>query len=70
MTGDDRLWWEDFTPGREWRFGHYDVTTEEIIDFARRYDPLDMHTDPALAGELRDHIVALVSLPAPADAAE
>lgn len=49
MTGDDRLWWEDFTPGREWRFGHYDVTTEEIIDFARRYDPLDMHTDPALA---------------------
>lgn len=26
--------------------------------------------DPALADDLRDHIVALVSLPAPADAAE
>jgi predicted RNase H-like HicB family nuclease len=26
--------------------------------------------DPALAEDLRDHIVALVSLPAPADAAE
>lgn len=29
-----------------------------------------LRDDPALAEDLRDHIVALVSLPAPADAAE
>jgi predicted RNase H-like HicB family nuclease len=29
-----------------------------------------LRSDPALTADLRDHIVALVSLPAPADAAE
>lgn len=51
MGTQGKLWWEDFTPGREWRFGHYDVTAAEIMDFARRYDPLDMHTDPERAAQ-------------------
>lgn len=43
------LYWEDFTPGRAWSFGDYAVTAPEIMEFARRYDPMPMHVDPDLA---------------------
>lgn len=43
------LYWEDFSPGRAWSFGSYPVTAQEIMEFARRYDPMPMHVDPALA---------------------
>ncbi|MDP7547544.1 MAG: MaoC family dehydratase [Alphaproteobacteria bacterium] len=36
---------EDFVVGDEREFGRYEVTEEEIMDFARRYDNQPFHTD-------------------------
>jgi acyl dehydratase len=35
--------YEDFTPGREFALGPRHVTAEEIIAFAREFDPQPMH---------------------------
>jgi acyl dehydratase len=44
------VYFEDFAVGDETLFGHYDVTREEVIDFARRYDPQPFHlSDEAAA---------------------
>jgi acyl dehydratase len=42
-------YFEDYRPGLIVEYGSYLATSEEIIDFARRFDPHDMHTDPELA---------------------
>ena len=42
-------WFEDFAAGAVSEFGDYLLTQEEIIDFARRYDPQPFHTDPEAA---------------------
>ncbi len=34
---------EDLVVGSETVFGHYDVTREEVIEFARKYDPQPFH---------------------------
>ena len=47
---DDR-YFEDYVPGDVHRFGEMRVTEQEIIEFARRYDPQDFHTDPAKAAD-------------------
>lgn len=49
MGLDEPLYWDDFTIGRSWRFGSYLVTAQEIVEFAKRYDPMPMHVDPQLA---------------------
>ena len=36
---------EDFHPGQKLAFGHYEVTKEEIIEFAREFDPQPHHLD-------------------------
>ncbi len=47
---DDReRCFEDYVPGSVRTFGTILVTEEEIIDFARRFDPQVFHTDPAAA---------------------
>lgn len=46
---DDR-YFEDYVPGFEQVYGSVTVTETELLDFARRYDPQDMHTDPEAAG--------------------
>ena len=43
------LWFEDLTPGRMDHYGRYEVTREEVLDFARRYDPQPFHLDDAAA---------------------
>ena len=41
---------EDLTVGEAQSFGHYDVTREEVIGFAERYDPQPFHlSDKAAA---------------------
>jgi acyl dehydratase len=40
---------EDYPVGAVFEFGSVTLTQDEIITFARQYDPQDMHTDPALA---------------------
>lgn len=32
-------------------FGSYEVTSEEIVSFAKQYDPQQFHTDPEVARE-------------------
>ncbi|EMA41430.1 MaoC family dehydratase [Halococcus hamelinensis] len=42
---------EDIEVGDEQSFGSRDVTREEILEFAERYDPQSFHTDEAAASE-------------------
>ena len=36
-------YWEDMEVGAETTFGSYEVTREEVLEFARRYDPQPFH---------------------------
>ena len=38
-----KYYWEDFPVGKIREFGGITVTTEEIIDFARKFDPQPFH---------------------------
>lgn len=43
-------YFDDIEVGEETEFGHYDVTREEILEFARKYDPQPFHlSDEAAA---------------------
>ena len=44
-----KLTYEDFPVGTQLRFGGYEVRAEEIIAFAREFDPQPMHLDPVAA---------------------
>ena len=44
------IYWEDLEVGTTTEFGHYDVTREEMLEFARKYDPQPFHlSDEAAA---------------------
>ena len=44
------LYWEDMEVGSDRIFGHYDVTREEVLEFAHKYDPQPFHiSDEAAA---------------------
>jgi acyl dehydratase len=45
---DDR-YFEDYVEGDVHSFGSIAVETDEIIEFAKRYDPQSFHTDPEAA---------------------
>jgi acyl dehydratase len=45
---DDR-YFEDYLAGAVYEYGYARVTEEEIIAFARRFDPQSFHVDPQLA---------------------
>ena len=36
---------EDLAVDDEWTYGEYDVTEDELVDFAEQYDPQWFHTD-------------------------
>jgi len=40
---------EDYVPGNVHELGSIGITADEIIEFARRYDPQPFHTDPEAA---------------------
>ena len=42
---------EDFSPGEVIEFGDYLITEEEILEYARRYDPQPFHVDRKAAAE-------------------
>ena len=44
-------YWEDFAVGDVTELGEVDVTEEEIVAFAERYDPQPFHVDPVAARE-------------------
>jgi len=41
----DLVHWEDVEVGQVQRFGRYEVTQEEIVEFARQFDPQPFHLD-------------------------
>ena len=45
------IYFEDVAVGATASFGRYAVTREEVIDFARRYDPQPFHLDDAAAAQ-------------------
>ena len=45
---DDR-YFEDYTAGAVYEYGHIAVTEAQIIEFARRFDPQPIHADPDFA---------------------
>lgn len=44
-------YFEDYRAGEVFEFGDCLVTEEEILEFARRYDPQPFHVDPAAASD-------------------
>ena len=44
-------YWEDFAIGERAELGRHTFTEEEIVDFARRYDPQPFHIDVEKAGQ-------------------
>lgn len=44
-------YFEDIPVGRTASFGHYEVTREEVLDFARKYDPQAFHLDDQAAAK-------------------
>ncbi|WP_341850193.1 MaoC family dehydratase [Sphingomonas natans] len=45
------MWFEDIEVGRIDRFGAYPVTREEVLAFARAYDPQPFHIDDEAAAK-------------------
>ena len=43
--------YEDIAVGQKSAFGQYEVTREEVIDFARKYDPQPFHLDDDAAAK-------------------
>jgi acyl dehydratase len=52
-------WFDDFRVGERFEFGDHLVTAEEIVEFARRYDPQPFHLDAAAAA--RTHFGGLIA---------
>jgi len=44
-------YFEDFELGSTEEYGHYEVTREEVLDFAGKYDPQPFHLDDAAAAQ-------------------
>jgi acyl dehydratase len=54
------VYFDEFSQGDVFEFGSYQVSEDEIIEFARKYDPQSFHTDPeaARAGPFRGLIAS------------
>ena len=42
-------YWDDYEIGQKFDLGSTSFTADEIVDFARQYDPQSFHVDPAAA---------------------
>lgn len=52
------LYYEDLTVGDEWEPGSVIFTREEIVEFAKRYDPQPFHLDDTAAERHFDGVIA------------
>jgi acyl dehydratase len=48
-TSSNNRYFEDYVEGNIYRFGSIAVDEEEVIAFAKRFDPQSFHTDPDAA---------------------
>ncbi|MGC2322810.1 MAG: MaoC family dehydratase [Terriglobales bacterium] len=44
-------YFEDYVPGSVFEYGSLALSEDEIVEFARRFDPQSIHTDPVAAAE-------------------
>src|SRR3712207_7552247 len=44
-------YWEDLAVGQKASFGSYEVTREEVLEFARKYDPQPFHLSDEAAAQ-------------------
>lgn len=44
-----KIFFEDIELGNPERFGAYEVTRDEVVDFAKKYDPQPFHVDEEMA---------------------
>lgn len=51
MTEAGLVYFEDLVVGSKAAFGRYEVTREEVIEFATKYDPQPFHLSDAAAAE-------------------
>ena len=49
MSADKTLYWEDFKVGETVAMGSHTFAEQEMIDFARKFDPQPFHIDPVAA---------------------
>lgn len=49
-VGIEDRYFEDYIPGEVYEYGYVVVTEEEILSFARRFDPQPIHIDADFAG--------------------
>jgi len=47
----DQRYFEDYVPGAVFEYGSITLTEQEIVRFARQFDPQYIHTDPRAAGD-------------------
>jgi len=45
----DQRYFEDYVPGSVYEYGSITLSEQEVIEFARRFDPQFIHTDPRAA---------------------
>ena len=48
---EDMIYFEDLVVGTKQAFGRYEVTREEVIEFAKKYDPQPFHLDDEAAAQ-------------------
>ena len=51
MKTDDRYYFEDVEVGKVHAYGRYEVTREDVIDFASKFDPQPFHLSDEAAAE-------------------
>ena len=51
LEGPNPEYFDDFEVGMKWSFGNYEVTKEEVVEFATKYDPQYFHIDEEAAKE-------------------
>jgi acyl dehydratase len=49
VKAEPHRYWEDIVPGESFISREMEITQQEIVDFAVRYDPQYFHTDPEKA---------------------
>ena len=47
----DQRYFEDYVPGSVYEYGSITLSEQEVIEFARRFDPQFIHTDPRAAAD-------------------
>jgi len=47
----DQRYFEDYVPGAAYEYGSITLSEQEIVEFARRFDPQFIHTDPRTAAD-------------------